>query len=222
MAQKISPHDLIAMDVAGKGQPLRIELAYARNDNLLFGEAIYRPEARLWLYRDLAEIVCLAARICHDQSTYHFVLYDGLRTIEAQEAMMKTRRVQDHPHWLEEPRMLSPPGAGAHPHGMAIDIALSDNTGRLIDMGTPFDQMSADPGPSGNPAHREYAGLRPGVKESRGLLDRSMQEAARRLGHEIYPLPEEWWDFRFAPAFTAKYAPISESDLPPEMRLMPI
>ena len=53
-------------------------------------------------------------------------------------------RVKDNLHWLEEPRLLSPPGAGGHLRGMAIDIGLEDAQGRLLDMGTVFDYLAED------------------------------------------------------------------------------
>ena len=44
-----------------------------------------------------------------------------------QTAMGKTQIVKDNPDWLEEPnRMVSPPGNGAHPRGMAIDVCVFD------------------------------------------------------------------------------------------------
>lgn len=41
--------------------PIAVDLAYMRDDNLLFGEQIYKTGAKLWLYKDLAKIVLAAA-----------------------------------------------------------------------------------------------------------------------------------------------------------------
>ncbi|MBL4804673.1 MAG: hypothetical protein JKY71_07385, partial [Alphaproteobacteria bacterium] len=43
--------------------------------------------------------------------------------------------------------------------------------------------------------------------------------AAHKLGITLFPLPQEWWDFRLPPAYTDQYAPLSDADLPPHMRL---
>lgn len=212
LESKITPDMLVPMDVFELAHPVRINLAYARDDNLLLGERIYRQDARLWLHRDLSEIVLRAAKIIADQHGFTCVLYDGLRTFDAQDAMLRTKRVRDNPHWLKEPRLLSPPGTGAHPRGMAIDIALEDESGALLDMGTPFDDLTEK-------AHRDYAHNET-VQKNRAILTDAMMETARMLGKPLLPLPQEWWDFRFPAEIYGQYAPLSDKDLPPEMRMM--
>lgn len=218
--KKISAADLVCMDDFEGKEPLRVETAYARADNLLFGERIYRPEAKLYLHRDLAAIVIEAARLCHARHNLRFILYDGLRTVDAQAAMMKTQRVKDNPHWLEPPRLLSPPGAGGHPRAMAVDIGLENAGGALLDMGTPFDFLAENPHPAHNPAHRDSPGHAPEITANRRKLDECMLEAAGTCGTPLLPLPEEWWDFRLPPETYNAYAPLSESDLPEDMRLL--
>ncbi len=200
--------------------PLRVEIAYARADNLLFGERIYRPDARLWLHRDLAEVVLAASRICKQLHGHSFVLYDGLRTTDAQEKMLHAKRVQENPQWLQEPVLLAPPGRGAHPRGMAIDVSLEDKNGRLLDMGTPFDFLVEDQRPLHNPAHRQHPKLSKEAVFNRSYLAQSMLTAAEQLGRKILPLPQEWWDFRLLADFYNQYAPLSDADLPSEMKMM--
>lgn len=208
----IAPERLIPMDLFAEDLPLRIDLAYAQRDNLLFGEAIYRRDARLWLHEDLAAVVLLASGLIHEAYGFSCVLYDGLRTTDAQEAMLKTQRVKDNPHWLEEPRLLSPPGAGAHPRAMAIDLSLETSEGALVDMGTPFDDLSEK-------AHRDYEHSA-NVMKNRNILHDCMVKAARLCNMPLLPLPQEWWDFRLPPEMYENYDPLSDSILPPQMRLM--
>ena len=205
--RSLSPDDLVLME---HNESTRIDLAYARDDNLLFGEQIYKSDAQLWLHKDLARVVELAAQRCFERNRIRFVLYDGLRTIEAQEAMMQTQRVRDNPHWLEEPRMLSPAGSGGHPRGMAIDIGLEDMDGQLLDMGCPFDCMDER-------AHRNYKHSET-VQYHRGILDNAMLEAAQSAGVELVLLAEEWWDFRFPKAVYNMFSPLSDQELPKKMR----
>ncbi len=138
---EIDPADLVPMDLFTEGFPVRIDLVYARErhpDNI-FGK-IYHDKARLWTHKDLAAITLLASNICHERYGLYFSLRDSLRTKEAQTLMQQADIVRRNPHWCEEPnRLLSPPGAGAHPRGMAMDLVLEDKDGGLIDMGTPFD-----------------------------------------------------------------------------------
>lgn len=218
MTVKIDPAALAPMDLFTDGSGLRIDLAYAGGDNLLFGEKIYRKGARLWLHEDLAKIVLLAARLCKNQG-YRIILYDGLRTVDAQAKMTETQRVRDNPHWLEPAHLLSPPGAGAHPRGMAIDMSLETLEGKLLDMGTPFDFLAEDSSPARNPAHRCHPWHSEDIMENRKILTGAMEEAAKLLNSRLRSLPQEWWDFRLPPAVYEQYDALSDSDLPPQMRM---
>lgn len=222
MLKKIRPEDLVCMDDYAETYAYCVELAYARSDNLLFGERIYREDAKLYLHKDLASIVMKAATSCFEHEHLHFVLYDGLRTSTAQERMMHTQRVRDNPHWLQEPRLLSPPGAGGHPRGMAIDIALETPQGELLDMGTAFDFLAANSHLNHNPAHRAFKGHSAAIMQNREILDKYMLEAAKELGIKLLPLPQEWWDYRLPPEVFNQYAPLADSDLPAHMRLIDV
>lgn len=213
MKSNIPPEHLVCMNDLADSCFFRIKLAYAKDDNLLFSERIYKKDAKLWLYKELAQIVCCAAQKCYEKHNMRFVLYDGLRTIEAQETMMRTKRAIENPQWMTEPRMLSLPGSGGHPRAMAIDIGLESENGAVIDMGSNFDFM-------GEESHREYPHLRPETKQNRAILDNAMVQASQNLDIGLTLLPEEWWDFRLPKAFYQKYAPLSENDLPEEMRMI--
>lgn len=216
----IAPENLLSMNDHEGRYPLRIDLAYAQADNFLFGEQIYRKDAQLWLHTDLAAVVLEASLRCHERTGCRLVLYDGLRTVEAQEKMLHTERVQQNLHWLEEPRLLSPPGVGGHPRGMAVDLSMEDDKGHLLDMGTPFDFLAQNPNPLHNPAHRQHVRLSRDVTRNRTLLTDFMMAAAEHLNIPLLPLPQEWWDYRLPASVYEQYAPISDKDLPPEMRMV--
>ncbi len=216
----ISASDLVAMDEKAAEFPIRIDLAYAfdRFPNQ-FGK-IYHDKARLWLHKDLAQVVCRAALNIHARYGFQTVLYDGLRTIEAQQAMIEAPIIKANPQWINGPvTLLSKPGTGAHPRGMAIDISLMHENGALVDMGTAFDYFAENPGPATNPAHRAYVDLKPEHRETRAILDEAMIEAADHYNLPMFLLPQEWWDFRFPPDYFNQYAPIADADLPPDMRM---
>ena len=217
--ESINLQHLVSLSVLEKTHPFRVDLAYARADNFLFGEAIYRPDASLWLHQNLADIVVRAAHLCFERYGLRLVLYDGLRTVEAQEKMLQTQRVQENLHWLEEPRLLSSPGGGAHPRGMAIDLSLEDLAGRALDMGTVFDFLAEDSDVAHNPAHRQYQGHSPAVVENRRKLDEIMCEAAAACAQPLFLLPQEWWDFRLPIDVYGEYVPLSDADLPLKMRM---
>lgn len=195
------------------GIPLVCDVAYARADNFL-REAIYKPDARLWLHRDLAAICLEAARLARTHHNLTLCALDGLRTTDAQQRMMDSAIARANPHWMQDGpnRMLSPTGAGGHPRGMAVDVLLLDNAGQKLDMGTEFDDMT--------PASaRAYRDLPAHVLANRACLEDIMMAAARAKGATLVPLASEWWDFRFEATVYNTYAPLADSDLLPSQRL---
>ncbi|MBK9585870.1 MAG: D-alanyl-D-alanine carboxypeptidase family protein [Alphaproteobacteria bacterium] len=216
----IQPEDLVCMDALAAQVPLRVDLAYARADNFLFGERLYRTDAQLYLHSFLADVVVHAAELAFQRHGLTLVLYDGLRTVEAQQRMLETRRVKENPHWVENiPRLLSRPGEGGHPRGMAVDVSLLDTYGQALDMGTVFDFLAENPDAAHNPAHRDHPQTE-AVQTHRDILDRVMLEGAKKAGRVLFPLPQEWWDYRLPTEFFSQYAPLSEANLPPDLRLL--
>lgn len=215
----ISPEDLVCMNDYAWEHPIAVELAYMRDDNLLFGEQIYRTGAKLWLHKDLAKIVIEASRRAFQSTGGVLVLYDGLRVTNAQERMLETQRVKNNPSWLEEPRLLSPPEAGGHPRGMAVDVSIKNVHGNLLDMGSAFDFLAANQMAAMNPAHRQHPHSE-NIMANRKILDDAMMGAAEHTGIALEGLPQEWWDYRFPKHVYEKYAPLSDDDLPYHMKLM--
>lgn len=217
--EKIDPARLVPMDMFEYTGWLRVDVAYAGPGS--FCGPVYRPDARLWLHEDMAAICLLAAKNAFEQNGCALVVYDGLRTVTAQEEMLETSVVKANPHWLAgDSRVLSSPGMGGHPRGMAVDVSLEEAGGALLDMGTAFDEFpSGGSGPDTNRAHRAYAKLPDEVKTNRRLLETRMTGAAAALGLYLLPLPVEWWDFRFYPDIINSWAALDDRDLPPQMRM---
>lgn len=218
--KKISPDDLVPIDQYCGDYPVTVDLVYAQaghKDNV-FGCAIYRPDARMWGHRDIIDLTLRAAELCHAERGWFFEIKDCLRTTDAQELMLKTDAVKANPHWTqEETRLLSLPGKGGHPRGMAIDIILRDAAGMEIDMGTPFDFLTRNP--AVNPAARNWREFPEDILANRKLLENCMTRAAKEKNRELLPLPQEWWDFRFPHSYTGLFAPLSDKDLPAHMRM---
>lgn len=219
--QHIPPEDLVNMNDFEGVEPISIDLVYQRADHPenIFGCALYRPGAKFWLHRDFAPIIVQAARHLARHYGAILILKDGLRTVEAQARMLETDIVRANPHWTDGPvTLLSRPGMGAHPRGMAVDVAVMDEKdGIMWDFGTVFDYLSENP--AQNPAARDYPHLSDSQKSARQRLDEALMTGASLCAREILPLPAEWWDYRFPPALTALYAPLSDADLPDFMKM---
>lgn len=218
--QDISPSSLIPMDLFTQDLPIEIALAYAYDaPPNIFGK-IYHNHARLWLHERLAAIVVLAAKKAEKEG-FTLMLYDGLRSCEAQEKMAQSDIVKANPQWMDEPnRLLSPPGAGAHPRGMAIDCSLKGSDGVLLDMGTVFDHLAEIPTEAHNPAHRNYVHLQDQHRANRERLNGYLTSAAQALEAPLLLLATEWWDFRLPPDISESYRPLADTDLPPEMGMV--
>ena len=212
--QSIDPQDLICMnDQISKKLVIDLVYANASHPENIFHTDLYHKEAKLWVHKDLAAVIDHVANSLHRDHSWTLVLKDGLRTVEAQAAMQETPIVKAHPEWCEgEERLLSPPGCGAHPRGMAIDVAALSAEGTEIDMGTSFDYMEIE-------SHRSYTDLPDSILQNRKILEEAFVTAGNETRHPILPLPNEWWDFRFHPDYTKDYAPIHDRDLPREMRM---
>jgi D-alanyl-D-alanine dipeptidase len=211
----ISISDLVPMDLFAGEFPVRVDLVYgdAAHPENIFREAVYRPGARLWLHRGLAETTLLAALRLRRLRGWVLLLKDGLRTVEAQALMGETAVSKANPHWFEGPvRLLSPPGKGAHPRALAVDVVPDG-----ADMGTVFDHLSSDP--ACNPAARSFKELPPEALDNRAALEEAFVSAAAIVGHPLLPLPQEWWDFRLPAEEYERHAPLSDADLPPMMRM---
>lgn len=214
--KQILPTDLIPFDLIAADNGLAVDLVYSKpqHSENIFG-SVYHPKARMWGYIDLVVLVALAARHLRKTKGWTLVVKDCLRPVEAQQKILMTKPVMEHPEWLDEGGFLSSPGKGGHPRGMAVDLAAIDESGTVVDFGTPFDAFANSPLPEHNPAHRQHPYLSAEVQQNRKILDNAMCGAAERIGRKLVLLQSEWWDFRFPVSETSEYAPLSEDDLDP-------
>lgn len=171
--------------------------------------ALYHPQARVWMHEDMACVALLAAVLLHRDRGWKLKVNDCLRSVEAQEKML-TKGF--------DPSLVSVPGSGAHPRGMAIDVEPMDRHGGMLDMGTRFDHFATDL--SDNPADRAYTRFSNAdqiIGHRRALTD-SFHKAARMLRTSILPVPQEWWDYRLKPDKWEPYAAVREDNMPGYMR----
>jgi D-alanyl-D-alanine dipeptidase len=212
----INPADLVPLDIFIDKEPILIDLVYAdaSHPRNIFETAIYHDGARLWAHRDIAVLTLLTARILKNKHDWVLEIQDCLRTVDAQAAMQETDIVKAHPEWcLDGPdRMLSPPGLGAHPRAMAIDLGPLDSSGDKVNMGTLFDDMSEK-------SARDYIDFSVTILDHRKTLENAFIQSADLLNFPLYLVKSEWWDYRFPQDYYNQYAPLNDKDLPPQMQM---
>lgn len=162
-------------------------LALTRDRRLnKFGLA-YRPEAKLWLHRTLADMVVGAAIHLYQTQGWTMTIYDGLRTVEGAYNLYLYAPQSDM-----ESGLLSMPGQSAHNKGLAVDSMFYDKNGVEIDMGAHFDHLDM----AINSRLYDGSAISASAKQNRKLREAAFLRAAFAQQRLIAPLRTEFWDDR--------------------------
>lgn len=169
------------IEIAPPEFDVQLDIAYATSRNIT-GKPIYgraacflNPEATELLRR----AIDLAAKL-----GYRLKIFDAFRPSEAQ------WRLWNHtpdPEFLANPRRGSP-----HSRGAAVDLTLSDASGRDLDMGTDFDAFTPL-------SHHGSTAISVGAQRNRLVLLGLMTSA----GWDFYR--NEWWHYQL---FQARRYPV--------------
>ncbi|KAA6396252.1 MAG: putative D-alanyl-D-alanine dipeptidase [Streblomastix strix] len=189
---------------------LDIEIPYSDPNHKLnqFG-FVYKKNVNACLYKDLAKVVIDASEVAFTKYGWKLKIMDGLRVVEAQQNMYFAK---ERNNWPED--LVSSPGLGAHPRGMAVDILPIDAiTDQFLDMGSVYDEFSSR-------SSRNYEQLSDEQKMNRNKLDSVMRESAQRNNIKLFELPSEWWHYNLEESFYSKYKPVSDDDLPDELKMV--
>ncbi len=149
------------------------KMAYADTANFMH-QKIY-PCARCFLRPEVAEALDNANRLAERRSL-KLVIYDCYRPYQFQYKMYEI---------VNNPRYVAKPTKGSnHNRGQAVDIALADENGNLLDMGNEFDDFS-------ELSHYSAKGISKEGKKNRRLLRKIMMQAG------FTPYDSEWWHFDY-------------------------
>lgn len=150
-----------------------VDLRYTTADNFV-GVPLYPADARCLVHQSLGPGLASAAAALRQQG-YTLVFWDCYRPHEVQVRMFEA---------VPDPAWVAQPGAYARSHESArsVDVTLAVG-GRLVDMGTDFDDFS--------PRATAYAteGVTPAAQSNRATLRTAMAEG----GLQVYS--GEWWHF---------------------------
>ncbi len=152
---------------------LLLDIRYATADNFT-GRRIY-PSARAFLQREAADALLQADRLLRAKG-YRLKIWDAYRPLSAQKILWSI---------MPDERFVANPKLGSmHNRGMAVDVTLTDLSGKDLPMPTAYDDFSEKAG-------RDYALLPEQAKRNRGLLRQAMEQAGFR------GIPSEWWHFDY-------------------------
>ena len=205
---------LIPFDIFLEGEPIKIDMVYKNADHPrnMFKSSIYHPDARCWGHKDICAISLLAARLIKKRHNWILEIKDCLRTSDSQAAMAESDIAKANPQWANPPRLLAPPGKGAHPRAMAIDVCPLYSDGSQVNMGTPFDWLEAS-------SARDYTDLHDDHLENRENLETAFIQSAKFLKQDFIPYSAEWWDYRYTNEFYTQFDALEDAILPPQMQM---
>jgi len=164
-------NDVKLIDVATSLPKVGIDLKYATADNLT-GQPIY-CEHRCLLHPDAGAALARSVHIAA-LAGFTLLIYDAYRPQKAQQSL-----------WLAcpDPDYVIPAKQGSnHSRGTAVDVTLVDGQGKVLDMGSGFDEMH----PRSHPWHPSI-GAQP-------LRNRLMLSAIMLAGG-FKGIATEWWHF---------------------------
>ena len=165
---------------------IAVDLRYATADNFV-GHSVYAGIDCAWLRREAAEALEHAAAWLHaHRPGYRLLVLDALGAQRVQQ------RLWDELQGTPLTMYLAPPERGSiHSYGMAVDLTVLDPSGREVDMGSGFDEMTL----ASHPDH-EAEHLAQGLLSVQHLIERGWLRAAMREAG-FHGINSEWWHFEF-------------------------
>jgi len=161
-----------------------VDLRYAGLRNFV-GRDLYSTLDCSWLHRLAAEGLERAAeQLAREASGHRLLVLDALRPHRVQVQLW------DHLDGTGLRQYVADPARGSiHSFGMALDATLIDATGRELDMGTGFDEMTELSHPRLEAQHLASGALTRMQLQHRALLRRVLT-----LGN-FNGIDNEWWHF---------------------------
>ncbi|MFM6946080.1 MAG: M15 family metallopeptidase [Flavobacteriales bacterium] len=194
--QKITNLPAQLVDVQSINPDIQIDLKYRTTDNFL-KQRLYFSIDRAYLQQDVATRL---AKVQHALTKlkpgYHLLIFDALRPVSVQEKMWKAL---DTIVPVERAKFVSnPKNRSLHNFGAAVDLSISDENGKLLDMGAGFDDIRKIAYPCLEDSFARAGQLTTQQLSNRLLLRKLMQSQGFRQ------LPTEWWHYNACSRTEAK------------------
>jgi D-alanyl-D-alanine dipeptidase len=166
---------------------IEVDLKYASEDNFL-RQNVYGSLRSCYLHK-VAALKLNSAQIILKRALGRdatLVVYDCARPVSVQKQMWA---IIPNPSFVANPN-----GTGSrHNYGLSVDLTFRDAQGRIVDMGTPFDDFTAR-------SSWNATGLTLEQNANRDRLRMTMTEAG------FHPIPSEWWHYDAEPNPASTYS----------------
>lgn len=164
----------IWQELATEEHALLVDMKYATTDNFV-AEKMY-PCSRCFLRPEVAQAVVAIHQQLQSQNL-------GLKLLDCYRPRPVQQKLWDK---VPNPSYVTPPKKGSmHNRGRAVDLTLTDASGKELDMGTPFDFF-------GPRAHHTHTDLPDSILQRRQLLKGIMERNGFRS------IRTEWWHYYYA------------------------
>ena len=184
--EKYAEYGLV--DIASIDPSIKVELKYGTTDNFMH-RVMYSMSDRAFAEENLARAVSAAQQLLKTiNPSLSIIVYDAARPISIQRMMFDSVKGTPSERYVANP--YDKIRGGYHNYGLAVDIAIVDEQGKMLDFGTGYDSFSELAHP-GNEA----------VLVNKGLI--SMQAYENRMllyyitaKQGLLPYEFEWWQYQ--------------------------
>jgi D-alanyl-D-alanine dipeptidase len=163
---------------------IAIDLRYASPNNFV-GRDLYSPHDCAWLHVDAAAALEQVVAWLHARKpSFQILVLDALRPQRVQQQLWDALDGTDLQMYLASPQRGS-----IHSFGMALDLTILDETGRELDMGTGFDDLTERSHPALELALLARGDITVEQIANRQLLRDAMAQAG------FNGISTEWWHY---------------------------
>lgn len=167
-----------------ESKQVKIQLKYATSSNFM-RENLYGEFTSCYLHQEaIVKFQKAIKNLKNVKPSWRFVLYDCLRPRSIQYKFWD--KVKGTP---KQPYVANPEKGSIHNFGFALDLSLLDETGKEVDMGTPFDDFTPLAEPIKEEAFLKTGKLNQKQVDNRKILRAVMQNAG------FIQRPNEWWHY---------------------------
>ena len=174
------------VSIASVDPSVGVLLKYATDDNFM-KKNLYGDLKDAYFVQEIAERIAYAQKMLRDDfPSFSLLVYDAARPMSIQRQMFETVEGTDKEIYVASPYS----GGGYHNYGLAVDLTIVDDKGKVLDMGSDFDCFD-EISHVGNEELLVATGrISAQAKENRDLLLKCMSAAGFEQN------PTEWWHFQ--------------------------